>query len=311
MQERSKKIKLLLLENLHSDLQLISTIKKKVHFIKKKNLNNKNIHQIEAIYSRFQYNLNSKFLHKFKKLKYIITNVTGLDKLDLDYLKKKKIRVFSLKNQPRFLKKISSTAEFTFALILALLRKVIAAHQTVLLMRCNRYEFIGESLREKTLGIVGMGRNGKLISQYAKAFKMKVIYNDINKKKKNFVNLKQLFSFSDIISINVESNKETYKLINWNLLKSAKKKPILVNTSRSEILDQKSIIKAINKKILSGVALDFLEKKKNLYTKDSIKLITLAKKNTNIILTPHIGGATQQSFDNTEKFVFENFVKHI
>ena len=106
-------------------------------------------------------------------------------------------------------------------------------------------------------------------------------------------------------------NKETYKLINWNLLKSAKKKPILVNTSRSEILDQKSIIKAINKKILSGVALDFLEKKKNLYTKDSVKLITLAKKNTNIILTPHIGGATQQSFDNTEKFVFENFVKHI
>jgi lactate dehydrogenase-like 2-hydroxyacid dehydrogenase len=53
-------------------------------------------------------------------------------------------------------------------------------------MRCNRYEFIGESLREKTLGIVGMGRNGKLISQYAKAFKMKVIYNDINKKKKKF-----------------------------------------------------------------------------------------------------------------------------
>jgi D-3-phosphoglycerate dehydrogenase len=311
MQERSKKIKLLLLENLHSDLQLKSKIKKKVHFIKKKNLNNKNIHQIEAIYSRFQYNLNSKFLHKFKKLKYIITNVTGLDKLDLDYLKKKKIRVFSLKNQKRFLKKISSTAEFTFALILALLRKVTAAHQAVLLMKCNRYEFIGESLREKTLGIVGMGRNGKLISQYAKAFKMKVIYNDIKKKKKNFVNLKQLFRFSDIISINLESNKETYKLINWNLLKGAKKKPILVNTSRSEILDQKSIIKAINKKILSGVALDFLEKKKNLYTKDSIKLITLAKKNTNIILTPHIGGATQQSLDNTEKFVFENFGKHI
>jgi len=258
MQERSKKIKLLLLENLYSDLQLKSKIKKKINFIKKKNLNNKNINQIEAIYSRFQYNLNNKFLHKFKKLKYIITNVTGLDKLDLDYLKKKKIRVFSLKNQTRFLKKISSTAEFTFALILALLRKVTAAHQTVLLMRCNRYQFIGESLREKTLGIVGMGRNGKLISQYAKAFKMKVIYNDIKKKKKNFVNLKQLFRLSDIISINVESNKETCKLINWNLLKNARKKPILVNTSRSEILDQKSIIKAINKKILSGVALDFL-----------------------------------------------------
>ena len=178
-------------------------------------------------------------------------------------------------------------------------------------MRCNRYQFIGESLREKTLGIVGMGRNGKLISQYAKAFKMKVIYNDIKKKKKNFVNLKQLFRLSDIISINVESNKETCKLINWNLLKNARKKPILVNTSRSEILDQKSIIKAINKKILSGVALDFLEKKKNLYTKDSIKLITLAKKNKNIILTPHIGGATKQSFNNTEKFVFEKFSKHI
>lgn len=311
MQERSQKIKLLLLENLYSKLQLNRKIKKRIYFLNKKNLNKKNELLVEAIYSRFQYNLNQKFLSKFKNLKYILTNVTGLDKVDLVYTKKKKIKVFSLKNKTQFLKKISSTAEFTFALILAVARKIPAAHQSVVSMRDDRYNFLGENLKEKTLGIIGMGRNGKLISHYAKAFGMRVVYNDVKKKGHFFVNLKQLFKSSDIISVNVELNKKTEKLINWNLLKNVKKGAFIVNTSRAEILDQKSIIRAINKNLLTGVALDFLEKNKNKYTINSIRLINLAKKNKNIILTPHIGGATINSFYETEKFIFENFIRYV
>jgi D-3-phosphoglycerate dehydrogenase len=156
-----------------------------------------------------------------------------------------------------------------------------------------------------------MGRNGKLISHYAKAFDMRVIYNDIKKKGHFLVNLKQLFKSSDIISVNVELNKKTEKLINWNLLKNVKKRAFIINTSRAEILDQKSIIRAINKNLLSGIALDFLEKNKNKYTKNSIRLINLAKKNKNIILTPHIGGATINSFNETEKFIFQNFIRYV
>lgn len=311
MQERSQKIKLLLLEDLYSKLQLNRKIKKKIYFLNKKNFNKKNSFLVEAIYSRFQYNLNQKFLSKFKNLKYILTNVTGLDKVDLVYAKKKKIKVFSLKNKTQFLKKISSTAEFTFALILALVRKIPAAHQSVVSMRDDRYNFLGENVKEKTLGIIGMGRNGKLISHYAKAFNMRVIYNDVKKKGPFFVNLKQLFKCSDIISVNVELNKKTEKLINWNLLKNVKKGAIIVNTSRAEILDQKSIIRSIKKNLLSGIALDFLEKNKNKYTKNSIRLINLAKKNKNIILTPHIGGATISSFNETEKFIFQNFIRYV
>jgi D-3-phosphoglycerate dehydrogenase len=311
MQEQSQKIKLLLLEDLYSKLQLNREIKKKIIFLNKKNLNKNNVCCVEAIYSRFRYNLNQTFLSKFKNLKYILTNVTGLDKLDLVYIKKKRITVFSLKNKTQFLKKISSTAELTFALILAVVRKIPAAHQSVVCMRDDRYDFVGENLKEKTLGIIGMGRNGKLISHYAKAFDMRVIYNDIKKKGHFLVNLKQLFKSSDIISVNVELNKKTEKLINWNLLKNVKKRAFIINTSRAEILDQKSIIRAINKNLLSGIALDFLEKKKNKYTKNSITLINLAKKNKNIILTPHIGGATINSFNETEKFIFQNFISYV
>ena len=107
------------------------------------------------------------------------------------------------------------------------------------------------------------------------------------------------------------NNKKTEKLINWNLLKNVKKGAIIVNTSRAEILDQKSIIRAIKKNLLSGIALDFLEKNKNKYTKNSIRLINLAKKNKNIILTPHIGGATISSFNETEKFIFQNFIRYV
>jgi D-3-phosphoglycerate dehydrogenase len=311
MQEQSQKIKLLLLEDLYSKLQLNREIKKKIIFLNKKNLNKNNVCCVEAIYSRFRYNLNQTFLSKFKNLKYILTNVTGLDKLDLVYIKKKRITVFSLKNKTQFLKKISSTAELTFALILAVVRKIPAAHQSVVCMRDDRYDFVGENLKEKTLGIIGMGRNGKLISHYAKAFDMRVIYNDIKKKGHFLVNLKQLFKSSDIISVNVELNKKTEKLINWNLLKNVKKRAFIINTSRAEILDQKSIIRAINKNLLSGIALDFLEKNKNKYTKNSIRLINLAKKNKNIILTPHIGGATINSFNETEKFIFQNFIRYV
>ena len=184
MQERSQKIKLLLLEDPFSKLQLNKKIKKHIFFLNKKKLDNKNTILVDAIYSRFKYDLNGRFLKKFTNLKYILTNVTGLDKIDLAYTKKKKIKIFSLKNQTQFLKKISSTAEFTFALILALLRKIPFAHQSVILNKDNRYQFIGENLRNMTLGIIGLGRNGKLISHYAKAFGMKVIYNDIKDKKK-------------------------------------------------------------------------------------------------------------------------------
>ena len=192
-----------------------------------------------------------------------------------------------------------------------MVRKIPAAHQSVVCIRDDRYNFVGENLKGKTLGIIGMGRNGKLISDYAKAFDMRVIYNDIKKKGNCFVNLKQLFKSSDIISVNVELNKKTKKLVNWDLLKNIKKKVFIINTSRAEILDQKSIIRAINKNLLSGIALDFLEKNKNKYTKSSIRLINLAKKSKNIILTPHIGGVTTSSFNETEKFIFQNFIRHV
>ena len=193
-------------------------------------------------------------------------------------------------------------------MIFSLIRKIPQAHNSVLNKKSERYLFIGNNLKNKTIGIIGLGRNGKLIYKYAKSFGMKIIFVD-----KNFVgnfngrvSLNKLLKDSDIISINVDLNKTTRNLINFKNLQSVKRNCIIINTSRSEVVNQKAILKVIKSKKLGGYASDFLEQKNSKYTTDSKKLINLAKKVDNLIFTPHIGGATKSHCFKTEEFVFKN-----
>ncbi len=310
MQERFQKKKLLALEKINISKKLYFELRKWfiIHDNNKNNI--KKLSQYDAIYTKFNYRINKRFLLKAKNLKYIISNVTGLDSIDTIQAKKQGIKIFSLKNKKKFLRNITSTSEFTFALILSLLRKIPYAHNSVINKIYDRYSYVGNNLKDKTLGIIGFGRNGKLIYKYAKSFSMKVIFVDKNYKGnvKGNVSLNYLLKNSDIITLNVDLNKSTIHLIDNKKLKLINKNAFLINTSRCEVVNQKDLFEALKKEKIAGFASDFLEQKNFTYTTISKKLIKLAKNRKNVIFTPHLGGATYESMFQTEEFVFKQLI---
>ena len=214
---------------------------------KKKNFTNliNEIKDKDAIISRFKYNFSKNVLSKCKKLKIIISASTGLDHIDLEYLKKKGIKLYSLKNQQKFLNSIKSSSEHTWALLLSITKNIPNANSAVQKLIWNRYMFLNYNLYKKKIGIVGLGRNGRNIKKYAKAFDMEISTFDkgdkINK-------LQEMFKNCDIVTLTIELNNQTKYLINHKLLKLIKKKFYLINTSRAEIINQTDLLKNIKKK---------------------------------------------------------------
>jgi D-3-phosphoglycerate dehydrogenase len=314
MQEHYKK-KLLFLEELYLKKDFLKELKKyyKITYFKKNILKLKNISNYDCIYSNFKNKLDRKIIKRAISLKTIVSNVTGEDCIDTDYAKKRKIKIFSLKGKKNFLKEISSTAEFTWGLILSITRKIPHSYNDFLKnQNISRYNYIGSNLSGKNIGFLGFGRNAKIMSRYAKAFRMKIFYNDVNKSSnKNCVYLskKKLFKYSDILVVSISLNKSTYHIINRMLLSKSKKNMILVNTSRSELINQNHLLESLKNNRIYGAALDFLSKK--IKDKSSgLKLIDYAKKNNNLIITPHLGGASIESLKLTQRYVFEQLIKY-
>lgn len=258
--------------------------------------------------------INSQIIKKTANLKYILSPTTGLNHLDIEELKKRQVRIFCLKNEKKFLKDIPATAEHTFALMLNLYRKINLASRDVIRGNWKRKNFIGSELLNKKIGIVGYGRIGRIIKRYALAFGMKVYYYDpyINIISKNIIKinkLEKLASLSNIFTIHAPSNKDNKNLISKEILKNLKKDSILINTSRGDLIDEKHLIYLLEKKKISGAALDVIKEEYNKTINK--KLVNYAKENNNLIITPHIGGYTYESINKTYQYVVNKLLKHI
>ncbi|RPD38211.1 phosphoglycerate dehydrogenase [Chitinophaga barathri] len=193
-----------------------------------------------------------------------------------------------------------SVAELVIGLSIMLIRRIpdknIAAHQgTWMKEATGSYE-----LRGKTIGIVGYGNIGSQVSVLAEALGMNVLYYDVETKLPmgNAVQirtLKDLFKQSDIISLHVPSNKSTADMINKETLKNVKKGAIFLNYARGEVVVLEDLKEALEKGQLSGAAIDVfpVEPEKN-----GAAFSTPLQKVPNVILTPHIGGSTEEAQHN-------------
>jgi len=243
-------------------------------------------------------------------LKVVATATTGLDHIDMEECDKRHIDVISLRGEASFLRSIHATAEHTWALVLSLIRNLPHAHSNVLKGQWDRDSFIGSELHDKTLGIIGLGRIGSIIAEYAMAFGMDVLVftrpaEDANGATK-LVSLEQLLELSDVISVHLPLNKDTAGFISKQQFLRMQKKPYLVNTARGEIIDDSDLLWALKEGHIKGAALDVLSNESaNGITIDN-PLVKYATKNPNLIITPHIGGATKESMAKTEIFIAEN-----
>ena len=271
--------------------------------------------QYDCIFTRLKYYLSQDIMKSARSLKIIASPTTGLNHIDGDAAEKLGITILSLKGEAEFLSGITATAEHAMALILSLIRNIPAAHNSAVSSQWDRDLFKGRVLKDKTLGIVGFGRLGKMVASYAGAFGMKVLFYDPFVKKGNAyakgVNLDKLLKISDIITAHILYNEDTKEFFNADFFNKMKIGAYFINTSRGENVDEKALLSALQTNHLKGAALDVLTNETNKdFPKYNI-LIDYAKKENNLIITPHIGGACVESMEMAELFMAEKVKKYL
>lgn len=240
-----------------------------------------------------------------KECKIIANYAVGFNNIDVDYAKLKGIIVT---NTPDVL--TDSTADLAMALVLACARKIPEAEKLVRNKKFKGWKpklFLGMELRDKYFGILGAGRIGYAVALRAHSFGCRVIYYsdvknvEIEKKfgaKK--VSLNSLLKKSDIISIHLPLNKNTYNLLNENNLRLLKKTTILINTARGEIVDENILISLLKENKIFAAGLDVYENEPKL----NKEFYTLK----NVILLPHIGSATIEARDKMSLLAAKNVI---
>ncbi len=262
--------------------------------------------KVKILVVRLNYKIEKKFLINFKNLKFIISNTTGLDHIDRKFCKSKNIKILSLNDVKKKIKKIYSTADLTLGLLISLVRKINLSNKYIIKhKKFERYKFISHDLNNLTVGIIGYGRLGRMINKYTKILNMKTINYDI---KDNNKNIKNFLSKSDIVIITA-SSYDGRKILTKKHLQALKKNSYIINTSRFFSVDENEIIKKLKSGSLLGYATDSLdgENDKNLYRKN--RFLKLSNK-YNIILTPHLGGFTYESLKKTEEIMANFFYKN-
>jgi len=252
----------------------------------------KDVH-ILGIRSKTQ--ITKKVLDAAKKLQAIGCFCIGVNQVDLKAATKNGVVVF---NAPY--SNTRSVAELVIGLSIMLIRRIPdknkAAHEGTWMKDAkNSFE-----LRGKTLGIVGYGNIGSQVSVLAESMGMKVIFYDVETKlplgnAEDAKSLKELLNRSDIVTLHVPETSQTKNLISKPILKQFKKGAILINYARGEVVDLDALRKAILDGNIGGAAVDVypVEPEKN-----GDKFQTPLQDLPNVILTPHIGGSTEEAQEN-------------
>jgi D-3-phosphoglycerate dehydrogenase len=294
------KIKVLFLENIsekavqYFKIQGYSDVKKVAGALSEEELI-KAIKDVHILGIRSKTFISKKVLDSAKKLQAIGCFCIGTNQVDMKACKQKGVAVF---NAPY--SNTRSVAELVIGSSIMLIRKIIdknkAAHEGI----WNKEAKGSFELRGKTIGLIGYGNIGMQTSIMAEAMGMKVKFYDIETKLPlgNAVavkSIKELVSSSDIISLHVPETSQTKNLINKEVIKQIKQGAILINYARGEVVDLDALASALKSKQLSGAAIDVYpwEPEKN-----GDKFETPLQGLSNVLLTPHIGGSTEEAQEN-------------
>ena len=231
------------------------------------------------------------------RLKAISTPSTGLDHIDLAAAERRDIRVLCLKDDREFLDKITATAELTWALVLACSRRVVPAVSAAKQGKWARDLFRGHQIAYKTFGILGCGRLGTMVAQYAQAFRMRVIGHDIapvSIEGVEMVSFEELLRLSDFLSVHIHLTEQNRGLLSRDALSQMKTGAVLINTSRGAIIDEEALRDSLESGQLAAAGLDVIHGEWSAQL-DRHPLIRYMQDHDNLVITPHIGGVTYES----------------
>jgi len=227
------------------------------------------------------------------QLKIVSNYAVGFDNINIDDATSRGVPVTNTPSN----EVNEAVAEHTWALLLALTRRVVEADEAVRRGAYKGWEpsiFLGKSLVGKTLGILGMGRIGSKVAKRAGGFDMKILYNkrspDPEAERElgvEFADVDKLLAESDFITLHVPLTDETRHMINSGSLEKVKQGVMIINTSRGAVINEQDLVNAIRSGKVGGAALDVFDVEPNI----NPELIGME----NVILTPHIASATWEA----------------
>lgn len=262
-------------------------------------------------------------LRRFPNVKLIATRSTGFDHIDVAAAK---ARGVTIANVPFYGE--NTVAEFAFALLLALSRRVIDADERVRETGTFSHDGLrGFDLAGKTIGIVGCGHIGIHVIRMASGFGMKVLGFDVTRNDDlsrtlnfTYATLLELLAASDIVTLHVPYNAHTHHLVNRENIGSFKKGSYLINTSRGGVVETQALVEALKNGTIAGAALDVLEEEGDM--NDEAALLTSQHPNSEaikialenhyliehprVIVTPHVAFNTTEAVERILDTTIEN-----
>jgi lactate dehydrogenase-like 2-hydroxyacid dehydrogenase len=255
----------------------------------------------ESILIRSNTQLPAQLLEKLPAVKMVATCGVGYDNLPLDYLKAHGIKA---SNTPGVLN--DAVCELAIGMLFGLLRRIPQAHEFVKSAAWSKGLFtVTTTLAGKRIGIAGMGRIGQDLAKRLEPFKVNLAYTGPTRKDlpyEYFSDIQSLAKASDVLFLACPATPETEKMIDAEVLEALGPQGYLINIARGSVVDEASLLVALQQKWIAGAALDVFENEPN----PNPEFLNI----DNVLLTPHIGSATSETrqlmtnlaIDNLEAF---------
>ena len=264
----------------------------------------------DVLFVRLGQHIDEALLALAPRLRVICSPTTGHTHFDEKALAQKDVLLLSLRGERDFLQQIHATPEHTLGLILSLLRNYRFAFFNMQNRDWDRDRYRGEGLSGKSVGIIGMGRVGKRVAQYLAAFEAPILFYDPDHNAsypgaRRLDTIDAVLEGSDIVLLCASFALGSDPIIDRKRVGLLKGK-YLVNTARGELVDERALLEGIRLNWFKGVATDVIADETGAHRLDDW---LRAAEGRNVIITPHIAGATVDAMHTTEEFMVEKLIR--
>ncbi len=305
------RIKILLLENVHpAAFDNLSEDGFSVELVKESLSEKELIEKIQGVHVlgiRSKTQVTKRVLDAANKLLVVGAFCIGTTQIDLEYCKKKGVVVF---NAPY--SNTRSVVELAIGQIIILMRNIFPRSQEIHSGKWHKTAVNSKEIRGKNLGIVGYGNIGKQLSVLAEAMGMRVYYYDLDEKLAlgnaiQCTTLEDLLNVSDVVSLHIDDNKANKNFIGEREINQMRDGALLLNLSRGFVIDIPALVGALKSGKLAGTAIDVYPEE----PRSNGEFFTELQGLSNVILTPHIGGSTEEAQRNIADFVPNKIMDYI
>ncbi len=267
----------------------------------------------DVLWTRLAHRIDDGVLAAAPRLRTVVTPTTGLTHIDLEAAARRGVAVLSLRGETAFLERITATAELAWGLVLALSRRLGEAFDQTRAGGWDRDALRGRELQGATLGVLGLGRLGRMVARYGLAFRMRVLAADPAAETAapegvEIVPADCLLAEADVVSVHASLTDASRGFLDARAFARMKPGVLFVNTARGELVDDAALRAALESGRVAAAALDVLsgEPFAGPAAPAAHPLAAYARAHPDrLLLTPHIGGATAESMAATELFMAE------